>query len=256
MGGYRILYTVCNKAERKSSEMIEPTLPALSCKGLWKTYKSQTALANVTLTVPRGRIVGLLGPNGSGKTTLMKLAADLLTPTQGEILVAGHQPGTYTKSIVSYLPERPYFSPSMRVSACLSIFADFYADFDRVAASDMLARLGVSEQASFSALSKGTKEKVQLVLVMARRAVLYLLDEPIGGVDPAARDYILDTIISNYKADATVLISTHLVADVEKVLDDYVFLQNGRITACASVASVPETGCSSLDELFRRSFRC
>lgn len=236
--------------------MIEQALPALSCVNLWKTYKSQAALADVTLNVPRGRIVGLLGPNGSGKTTLMKLAAGLLTPTKGKVLITGNEPSPITKAQVSFLPERPYFDPSMKVSACLTMFGDFYADFDRVAALDMLARLGVSEQAPFSALSKGTKEKVQLVLVMARHATLYLLDEPIGGVDPAARDYILDTIISNYRPDSSVLISTHLVADIERVLDDYIFLQNGTITACAPVSSVPATGCSSLDELFRRSFRC
>lgn len=236
--------------------MTQTSLPALSCEGLWKTYKGTPALANVNLMVPRGRIVGLLGSNGSGKTTLMKLAAGLLRPTQGRILIDGYEPDTYTKSIVSYLPERPYFSPSMKVSACLFLFEDFYADFDRAAASEMLARLDVPEAVSFSSLSKGTKEKIQLVLVMARRALLYLLDEPIGGVDPAARDYILDTIISNYRSDATVLISTHLVADVEKVLDDFIFLQNGTITRCGPLSSIAETGCVNLDELFRREFRC
>lgn len=236
--------------------MAQESFPVLSCTNLWKTYGPSTALANVNLSIPSGRIIGLLGPNGSGKTTLMKLAAGLLAPSQGQILVAGQPISPYTKSIVSYLPERPYFSASTKIDACMTMFADFYADFDRNAATEMLARLGVPLNVSFSALSKGTKEKVQLVLVMARRAALYLLDEPIGGVDPVARDYILDTIISNYRPDATVLISTHLVSDVEKVLNEFIFLQNGTVALMAPMSYIADAGYSSLDELFRGEFRC
>ena len=235
-----------------------PTAPApvLRCEGLSKSYGAATALEPLDLTVARGRVVGLLGPNGSGKTTLIKLAAGLLTPTGGRVLVDGMEPGPATKAIVSYLPERPYFSPSMKVSACLAYFADFYADFDRALAEDMLARLGVPVGSPISALSKGTKEKVQLTLVMARHAALYLLDEPIGGVEPAARDYILDTIISNYHRDSTIVLSTHLVGDVERVLDDFIFLSYGRLTLHAPVAYAREQGYASLDDLFRKEFRC
>ncbi|MCI8468855.1 MAG: ABC transporter ATP-binding protein [Eggerthellaceae bacterium] len=230
--------------------------PVLACDHLTKGYGSRLALSDVTFSVPAGRVVGLLGPNGSGKTTLIKLAAGLLTPTSGSVRVAGLEPGTQTKALLSYLPERPYFAPSMRVRECLAFFADFYADFDRVLAQDMLARLGVPADAPMSSLSKGTKEKVQLVLVMARHAALYLLDEPIGGVDPATRDYILDTIISQYHRDSTILISTHLIADVEPVLDDFVFLQYGTMVVHAPVAFVREQGYPSLDDYFRRAFRC
>lgn len=228
----------------------------LSCRELSKNYGTAHALGPVTFDVQRGRIVGLLGPNGSGKTTLIKLIAGLLTPTSGSVSVCGNPIGTISKSIVSYLPERPYFSRTMRVDDCLSFFAEFYADFDRPLAYDMLGRLGVSSRSSFVQLSKGTKEKIQLVLVMARHASLYLLDEPIAGVDPAARDFILDTIISHYRRDASILLSTHLVADVEHVLDDYLFLFNGSIQTYAPVEYARETLGTSLDDLFRRTFRC
>lgn len=230
--------------------------PVLECRALTKAYGATAALNQVTLSVPRGRVVGLLGPNGSGKTTLIKLAAGLLRPTAGQVLVMGAAPGPETKAVVSYLPERPYFSPSMKVSQTLDYFADFYADFDRPLAQDMLARLSVPLGQPMSALSKGTKEKVQLVLVMARHAALYLLDEPIGGVDPATRDYILDTIITNYRRDSTILLSTHLVADVERVLDDFVFLQYGTVVAYAPVAQMCQQVGMSLDLYFRGAFRC
>lgn len=230
--------------------------PVLECDHLTKGYGARIALSDVSFAVPAGRVVGLLGPNGSGKTTLIKLAAGLLTPTGGAVRVLGMEPGARTKALLSYLPERPYFAPSMRVRDCLAFFADFYADFDRMLAQDMLARLGVPADAPMAALSKGTKEKVQLVLVMARRAALYLLDEPIGGVDPATRDYILDTIISQYHRDSTILISTHLIADVETVLDDFIFLQYGTMVVHAPVAYAAEQGYASLDDYFRRAFRC
>lgn len=228
----------------------------LECRALAKAYRGNCALNDVTLSIPRGRVVGLLGPNGSGKTTLIKLAAGLLTPTRGEVLIEGQRPGPATKAIVSYLPERPYFSPSMKVESCLDFFADFYVDFDRALAQDMLARLGVPVDVPMAALSKGTKEKVQLTLVMARHAALYLLDEPIGGVDPATRDYILDTVISNYHRDSTIVISTHLVADVESVLDDFVFLRAGTMVLHAPVGYAHELGYACLDDCFRKEFRC
>lgn len=227
----------------------------LSCQGLSKSYGARVALNDVTFSVPRGRVVGLLGPNGSGKTTLIKLAAGLLQPTGGAVLIEGEKPGTSTKARVSYLPERPYFAPSMRVRECVAFFADFYRDFDRALAEELLYRLAVPTDAPMSTLSKGTKEKVQLVLVMARRAALYLLDEPIGGVDPATRDFILETIIAQYRRDATLLISTHLVSDVEKVLDDFIFLQYGTMVLHAPVAYVHEQFGVSLDEYFRGAFR-
>lgn len=230
--------------------------PVLECRMLSKSYGTTRALDAVSFSIPRGRVVGLLGPNGSGKTTLIKLAAGLLQPTSGNVLVSGAVPSPQTKAVVSYLPERPYFSPSMKVSGALSFFEDFYRDFDRPLAEDMLARLAVPLDVHLGSLSKGTKEKVQLVLVMARRAALYLLDEPIGGVDPATRDYIMDTIISTYRRDATILLSTHLIADVEHVLDDFVFLQYGTMILHAPTEYVRAQFGMSLDGYFRGAFRC
>lgn len=231
-------------------------LPVLECSALAKRYGGVHALDAVTFSIPRGRVVGLLGPNGSGKTTLIKLAAGLLQPTSGTVRILGEEPGASTKAFVSYLPERPYFAPSMKVRDTLAFFADFYADFDRRAAEDMLARLAVPVDGTMGALSKGTKEKVQLVLVMARRAALYLLDEPIGGVDPAARDFILGTIVANYHRDSTILVSTHLVADVERVLDDFILLQYGALALYSSPQLVREQTGLSLDQYFREAYRC
>lgn len=232
-------------------------LPSLlECRRLTKSYGPTVALNDLSLLVPPGRIVGLLGPNGSGKTTLIKLIAGLLTPSSGEVTISGIQPGPKTKAIVSYLPERPYFGPSMKVDACLGLFADFYADFDRLLAQEMLGRLGIAPNVPMGTLSKGMKEKVQLTLVMARRASLYLLDEPIGGVDPAARDFILNTMIGQYHRDASILLSTHLVADVEGVLDDFIFLQYGTMVLHAPIGYAAEQGYASLDDLFRKGFRC
>lgn len=228
----------------------------LECKGLTKQYGSMMALNHVDITLPKGKIVGLLGPNGSGKTTLIKIAAGLLTPSSGMAFVDGKQVGSQTKAEVSYLPDRMYLADSMRVDECLDYFVDFYADFDRQRAEKMLERLAVPRTQKIKTLSKGTKEKMQLVLVMARRAKLYLLDEPIGGVDPATRDYILETIISNYNPEATVLISTHLIADVEKVLDEFFFLKNGQIVMHDQTDNIRETQGKSLDELFREVFKC
>ena len=228
----------------------------LTCTGLTKQYGSKAALDNLNLTLPRGRIIGLLGPNGSGKTTLIKLINGLLAPTAGQLYINGNEPGPDTKKVVSYLPERTYFNSWMKVNDILDFFCDFYADFRRNRAEDMLQRLGIDPTARLSTMSKGTKEKVQLIMVMSRDADLYCLDEPIGGVDPAARDYILQTIISNYNENASVLISTHLISDIENVLDDVIFIQNGHIRLHTSVDAIREQEGKSVDTLFREVFRC
>ena len=228
----------------------------LTCTGLTKQYGSKTALDNLNLTLPRGRIIGLLGPNGSGKTTLIKLINGLLAPTAGQLYINGIEPGPDTKKVVSYLPERTYFNSWMKVNDILDFFCDFYADFRRNRAEDMVQRLGIDPTARLSTMSKGTKEKVQLIMVMSRDADLYCLDEPIGGVDPAARDYILQTIISNYNENASVLISTHLISDIENVLDDVIFIQNGHIRLHTSVDAIREQEGKSVDTLFREVFRC
>lgn len=228
----------------------------LTCTGLTKQYGSKAALDNLNLTLPRGRIIGLLGPNGSGKTTLIKLINGLLAPTAGQLYINGNEPGPDTKKVVSYLPERTYFNSWMKVNDILDFFCDFYADFRRNRAEDMLQRLGIDPTARLSTMSKGTKEKVQLIMVMSRDADLYCLDEPIGGVDPAARDYILQTIISNYNENASVLISTHLISDIENVLDDVIFIQNGHIRLHTSVDAIREQEGKSVDTLFRKVFRC
>lgn len=231
------------------------SVPVLWCQNLTKTYGSAVALDRLTISVPAGRIVGLLGPNGSGKTTLLKMIAGVSHPAAGEVRVAGLPVGPQSKALVSYLPERPYFSRSMRVREMLAYFADFYSDFDGALAHEMLSRLGVDPAAACSTLSKGTVEKVQLTLVMARHAALYLLDEPIGGVDPAARDYILSTIIRAYRPQSTIILSTHLVRDVESVLDDFILLRYGQMLLHAPVAYVREKG-TTLDAFFREEFRC
>lgn len=228
----------------------------LECKGLCKRYGSKEALAGTDLTLERGRIIGLLGPNGSGKSTLIKLTAGLLVPTAGEILVAGHKPGVESKKLVSYLPERTYLSDWMSVRQMIAYFADFYEDFDQNKAYDMLKRLKIDPTARLKTLSKGTREKIQLILVMSRQAELYLLDEPIGGVDPAARDYILETIIQNYSENAAVVISTHLIADIERVLDEVVFLKDGKVTLQSPVEAIREEQGRSVDSLFREVFKC
>ena len=228
----------------------------LKAENLTKQYQKAKALDGLNLELPKGKIIGLLGPNGSGKTTFIKLAAGLLTPSQGNLQICGADIGVQTKAMVSYLPDRTYFSRQQKVKEMLDFFQDFYADFDRQRAEKMLSALGISPDARFRTLSKGNQEKVQLVLVMSRRAKLYLLDEPIGGVDPAARDYILNTIISNYDPDATVLISTHLISDVERVLDAFVFLYQGKVIRQGNADETREETGKSLDELFREVFRC
>ncbi len=223
--------------------------------GLVKTFGRTTALAGVDLSLGRGRIVGLLGPNGSGKTTLIKILCGLLQPTSGAAAIDGQPIGVYTKSITSYLPDRMYFADWMRATDLMDLFADFYADFDKAKALAMCRSLGVEPRDKIKTMSKGTKEKVQLVLVMARKAQLYLLDEPIAGVDPAARDFILSTILTNYNEEGTVLISTHLISDVEQVLDEVVFLKTGQVVLHDSVDNIREREGRSVDALFRDVFR-
>lgn len=230
--------------------------PILECRNLVKKYGYKEALSNLDLTVERGKIVGLLGPNGSGKTTLIKLSNGLLSPTSGELLIDGKPVGVETKKIVSYLPERTYLNSWMKVSNIIDFFTDFYDNFDKNKAYEMLEHLHINPKDQLKTMSKGTKEKVQLILVMSRKADLYLLDEPIGGVDPAARDYILNTIISNYNPDGTILISTHLISDIEQILDDVIFIQNGTIIKTASVDDIRSQEGKSIDTLFREVFRC
>lgn len=228
----------------------------LECKALTKKFSSITALNNIDLSLERGHIIGLLGPNGSGKTTLIKLINGLLVPSSGKLQIDGKEPGVATKKIVSYLPERTYLPDWMRISDTVDFFADFYQDFDKKKAYDMLQRLNLDPTRRMKTLSKGNKEKVQLILVMSRNADLYCLDEPIGGVDPAARDYILNTIISNYNEKASIIISTHLIADVEQVLDEVVFIKNGQITLHSSVDDIRTKEGKSVDTLFREVFKC
>ena len=225
------------------------------CQGLTKRYGTKPALDGVDLTLGRGRIIGLLGPNGSGKTTWIKLLCGLLQPTKGTVTIDGHRPDLYTKSIISYLPDRMYFADWMRAGDLLDYFADFYGDFDRQKAEQMCASLGIRKSDRIKAMSKGTKEKLQLVVVMSRKAQLYLLDEPIAGVDPAARDYILNTILTNYDHNGTVILSTHLISDVEKVLDEVVFLKDGQMVCHDTVDHLRETQGKSVDALFREIFR-
>lgn len=228
----------------------------LETRGLSKRFGSQTALHDVNLTLECGKVVGLLGPNGSGKTTFLKLLNGLLVPTSGSVIIGGYAPGVATKAHVSYLPDSNYFPRWMKVTELLEYFCDFFADFDRNKAMSMLASLNIGTDMKLAHMSKGTLEKVQLVLAMSRNANLYCLDEPIGGVDPATRDYILNTIIGNYCENSTVLISTHLITDVENVLDEVIFLQNGQIRLHASVDEVREKEGKSIDALFREVFRC
>ena len=228
----------------------------LECTGVSKKYGKKEVLKNINLQLERGKIIGLLGPNGSGKTTLIKIINGLLTADAGDIKVSGEQIGIESKKIISYLPDRTYLADWMKVKDIVGMFDDFYKDFSRENAEDMLKRLNINEDDRLKTLSKGNKEKVQLILVMSRQAQLYLLDEPIGGVDPAARDYILNTIITNYNPDASVVISTHLISDVEKVLDEAIFINNGEIVLHESVDDIREKYSTSVDGYFREVFKC
>lgn len=231
-------------------------MPILEIKNLIKKYHTKNVIDNISLNVDSGKIVGLLGPNGSGKTTLIKLLAGLLTATSGDILIDNKEIGIETKAIVSFLPDRPYFANWMKVHDILAFFADFYRDFSMKKAMEMLKLLNIGVNDRIKTMSKGTKEKLNLVLVMSRAARLYLLDEPIAGVDPAARDYILRTIISNYSEDSSVIITTHHIADVKKILDDVIFLNEGKIELNSAVEDLREERGKSVDEIFRETYIC
>ncbi len=227
----------------------------LTCRNLTKNYGGLVALNNINLKVESGKIIGLLGPNGSGKTTFIKIINGLLTPTSGEVLINGNKPGIETKKQVAYLPDNSYLNSWMTVEQIVKMFSDFYADFRPQLAYEMLSRLGITPKAKLKTLSKGNKEKVCLILVMSRNALLYVLDEPIAGVDPATRDYVISTIINNYNPEASVIISTHLIADIEQVLDEVIFINNGNITLQKAVDEIREENQKSVDELFREEFK-
>ena len=228
----------------------------IECKALTKKYGRRSALNAIDLNLEEGRIVGVLGPNGSGKTTLIKLINGLLTPTSGEIRIDGNLPGVETKTVVSYLPDKDYLGDEMSFHECTRLFADFYADFNKEKAFKMLASLNIDPDMKFKFLSKGNREKAQLILVMSRAAKVYVLDEPIAGVDPAARDYILQTILNNINPGATVIIATHLISEIEKILDDVVFIKEGNIVLNDSAENIREKEGKSIDGLFREVFAC
>lgn len=228
----------------------------VTATALTKKYGKVEALKNFTLEIPKGQIVGLLGPNGSGKTTFIKLASGLLTPTSGTISVCGNKIGVQSKLDVAYLPDQEYLNDWMKVSQLVKMFTDFYSNFNEEKAYHMLERLSIEPSKRLKTLSKGNKEKVQLILTMARDAKLYLLDEPIGGVDPAARDYILQTIISHYNPNSTVLISTHLISEVEEILNSFVFIKNGELVRQSTVREIRESEYKTVDALFREEFKC
>jgi ABC-2 type transport system ATP-binding protein len=228
----------------------------LEFSNITKKYGSKVALDNVSFNLEPGKIIGLLGPNGSGKSTILKLVNGLLQPTEGEIKIMGNPPGIMSKSITSYLPERTYLNEWMKISDLINFFADFYIDFDINKANEMVIALKLDPNHKLKTLSKGNKEKVQLILVMSRKAKLYLLDEPIGGVDPATRDFILDTIISNYLSDATLMISTHLISDIERIFDEVILINQGTIYKHDSVDNIRQQTGKSVDQLFREVFKC
>lgn len=228
----------------------------LEFSNITKKYGSKVALDNVSFNLEPGKIIGLLGPNGSGKSTILKLVNGLLQPTDGEIKIMGNPPGIMSKSIISYLPERTYLNEWMKISDLINFFADFYIDFDINKANEMVIALKLDPNHKLKTLSKGNKEKVQLILVMSRKAKLYLLDEPIGGVDPATRDFILDTIISNYLSDATLMISTHLISDIERIFDEVILINQGTIYKHDSVDNIRQQTGKSVDQLFREVFKC
>lgn len=228
----------------------------LEIKDLNKTFDDKQILKDINITIKKGKIVGLLGKNGVGKSTLIKLINDLLTPTSGEILINGNKVGVETKKVISYLPERTYLNKQMKVSEVISFFEDFYEDFDSKKAKKLLKDLDLDINQKLTKMSKGMQEKVQLVLVMSRKADLYVLDEPLGGVDPATRDYILDTILSNFEENSSVIISTHLISDIEKILDEVIFIDKGEIVLQSDADKLRNKEKSSIDEIFRRMFKC
>ena len=228
----------------------------LEIKNLYKNYGEKQVLNNITLTVPRGKIIGLLGKNGTGKTTLIKLINGLLTPTEGEIIFEGEKIGPQSKLNIAYLPERTYLDKSMTINETLKFFKEFYTNFDIDKAKDLLKKLDLDENQKIIKMSKGMQEKVQLVLVMSRKADLYILDEPLGGVDPATRDYILDTILTNFNEGASIIISTHLISDIERILDEVIFIDKGEIKLISDADELRNKENASIDEIFRRMFKC
>ena len=228
----------------------------LECKNLCKSYDEKQVLKDVNLKIPKGKIIGLLGKNGMGKTTLIKLINDLLTPTSGEVLINGKKPGVESKKIISYLPEKTYIDREMKVKDAIKYFEEFYDNFDSEKAKKLLKDLDLDVNSKIGKMSKGMQEKLQLILVMSRNAELYILDEPLGGVDPATRDYILDTILSNFSEGASVIISTHLIADIERILDEVIFIDKGEIIVTSSADELRNKENASIDEIFRRYFKC
>jgi len=228
----------------------------LECKHLCKSYDNKQILKDINLKIPRGKIIGLLGKNGTGKSTLIKLINDLLTPTSGEVLINGKKPSVASKEIISYLPERTYLDKEMNVKQVIKYFEEFYKNFDSQKAIKLLKDLDLDIESKISKMSKGMQEKLQLILVMSRKAELYVLDEPLGGVDPATRDYILDTILSNFNEGASVIISTHLIADIERILDEVIFIDKGEIVLVSSADELRKKENASIDEIFRRCFKC
>ncbi len=228
----------------------------LECKVLSKEFDNKQILKNINLKIPRGKIIGLLGKNGTGKSTLIKLINDLLTPTSGEVLVNGEKPGVKSKNIIAYLPERTYLDKNMTIRQVVKYFEEFYDNFNSEKAIKLLKDLGLEIDKKLTKMSKGMQEKVQLILVMSREAELYILDEPLGGVDPATRDYILDTILSNFNEGASVIISTHLIADIERILDEVIFIDDGEIILTSSADELRNKEKASIDEIFRRYFKC
>ena len=228
----------------------------VKCNNLCKEFDNKQILNNINLSIPKGKIIGLLGKNGMGKTTLIKLINDLLTPTSGDILINGEKPGVNSKKVISYLPERTYLDKSMRISQILTFFEEFYDDFNKEKAIKLLKDLDLDINSKVSKMSKGMQEKLQLILVMSRDAELYILDEPLGGVDPATRDYILDTILSNFSEGASVIISTHLISDIERILDEVIFIDKGKIILTSSADELRTKEKASIDEIFRRCFKC
>ncbi len=228
----------------------------VECKNLRKKFDEKVVLNNIDLKIPRGKIIGLLGKNGTGKSTLIKLINDLLIPTEGEVLINGERPGVLSKKIISYLPERTYLDKDMTIRETIKYFTEFYNDFDKAKAERLLKDLNLDINIKISKMSKGMQEKLQLILVMSREAELYILDEPLGGVDPATRDYILDTILTNFKENASVIISTHLISDIEKILDEVIFIDEGKIILQSSADELRNKENASVDEIFRRMFKC
>ncbi len=228
----------------------------LECRHLCKQFDNKKVLNDISLKIPRGKIIGLLGKNGTGKSTLIKLINDLLTPTSGEVLINGDKPGVESKRIISYLPERTYLDKGMTVEDVIKYFEDFYDNFDKEVAYKLLKDLDLDCTSKLSKMSKGMQEKVQLIMVMSRKADLYILDEPLGGVDPATREYILDTILTNFNEGASILISTHLIADIERILDEVIFIDKGKIALTGSADEIRKKEKTSIDEVFRRMFKC